>query len=176
MNEKLKVVLNWCKEHRVLSGILGLIIIAILFSACSNVFNNSSTDNEIEDTVNTENIDSGELSEDIKGEAIDYINQMEKIKEATPDDITADNASEALERIQYKYDNLGITFYMSETNNTSEEELVEMADKSDDLQLDAFEDLEKADDTGDQKYADSAKENLDKSEQITQAIKNIVTQ
>ncbi|WP_336832802.1 hypothetical protein [Staphylococcus pseudoxylosus] len=51
-----------------------------------------------------------------------------------------------------------------------------MADKSDDLQLDAFEDLEKANDTGDQKYADSAKENLDKSEQITQAIKNIVTQ
>lgn len=176
MNEKLKEVLNWSNEHRVISGILGLVIVALLFSACSNIFNSSSTDNEIGDTVNTENIDSGELSEDIKGEAVDYITQMEQIKKTTPDDITADNASEALERIQYKYDNLGITFYMAETNNGSEEELVEMADKSDDLQLDAFEDLEKAKDTGDQKYADSAKENLDKSEQITQAIKNIVTQ
>ncbi|WP_336832803.1 hypothetical protein [Staphylococcus pseudoxylosus] len=80
MNEKLKKVLNWCKEHRVLSGILGLIIVAVIFSACSNILNNESTDDEIEDTVNTENINREELSEGFRAEATDYLNQMEQIK------------------------------------------------------------------------------------------------
>lgn len=180
MNKKSKeilvIILNWCNNHRVVSGILGLFLIMVLLTACNNNSNSESSNSELESIVNTNNIDSGELSEDFRAEGTDYINQMIQIKKATPDDITSENASETLERVEYKYDNLGIIFYSTETSNSSEKEIVEMADKSDDFQLDAFEDLEKAVETGDQKYANSAKENLNKSEQITQAIESVITQ
>ncbi|MCE5030066.1 hypothetical protein KJB99_10220 [Staphylococcus epidermidis] len=167
--EKLKNIIEWSKRHKIISGVIGLVIIGIISLAFGNNKNNVEN-NEF----NNINIDGSKISESFKGEVLEYIVTMKKTEESIPNEVTVDNANEALERIKYKYENLDTALYESESSNEEEQKIIELADKSDDEMIEAFDNLEKAEDTHEQKYVDKAIENLEKSIHISEIIEGTV--
>ena len=167
--EKIKNIIEWSKRHKIISGVIGLVIIGIISLAFGN--NKSNVENK---EFNNINIDGSKISESFKGEVLEYIVTMKKTEESIPNEITVDNANESLERIKYKYENLDTALYESESSNEEEQKIIELADKSDDEMIEAFDNLEKAEDTHEQKYVDEATENLEKSIHISEIIEKTV--